>query len=110
MAMQPEPVPTSAIRKLSPADFAEAEAVECDFNDVLGFRAGDQDVGSDRELEAPEFLLAGEVLRGLAGRAACNQDCVAFCLFLRNSFIRVRVNPHAVTPEHMKKKKLRERV
>src|SRR5260370_1226146 len=67
------------------ANVAEAEAVECDFNDVLGFRAGDQDVRSDLELEAPEFLLAGEVLRWLAVRAARNQDCVAFCLLLRNS-------------------------
>src|SRR6266478_5881847 len=89
------------------ANFAEAEAVECDFNDVLGFRAGDHDVGSDREFEAPEFLLAGELLRGLAGRAARNQDGIAFCLFLRNRFVCVRVNPRAVMPEHMKKKKLR---
>src|SRR6266851_5735745 len=52
------------------AKFAERQAIEGDFDEVLGFGAGDQDVGCDLEFEAPEFLLAGEMLRGLACGAA----------------------------------------
>jgi hypothetical protein len=37
---------------------------------VFGFGARDEDVSIDFEFEAPEFLLAGEVLRGFAGGAA----------------------------------------
>jgi len=55
------------------ANFADGEAVERDFDDVFGFRAGDQDVRGDFKFEAPEFLLAGEVLRGLASGAAGEQ-------------------------------------
>src|SRR6266851_1230029 len=52
------------------AEFADGEAIEGDFDDVLGFGAGNQDVGCYFELEAPEFLFAGEMLRRFAIRAA----------------------------------------
>ena len=55
------------------ADFADGEAVERDFNDVLGFRAGDQHIRRDFKFETPEFLFAGEVLRGLASGATGKQ-------------------------------------
>ena len=55
MAMQPEPVPMSAICKPSPVN-----------DDVFGFGAGNQDVGRYFKLETPEFLFAGEVLRWLS--------------------------------------------
>src|SRR5712692_6928387 len=43
------------------AEFVDGEAVEGDFDEVLGFGAGNQNVGSDFKFEAPEFLFAGEV-------------------------------------------------
>src|SRR6202521_2291340 len=55
------------------APFADSEAIEGDFDDVLGFGAGNQDVGCYFKLEAPEFLFAGEVLRRLAACATLNQ-------------------------------------
>src|SRR5216684_2234608 len=54
------------------ADFANGEAVERDFDDVLGFWAGNQDVRRDFKSETPEFLFAGKVLRGLAARTTAN--------------------------------------
>src|SRR5207302_489651 len=48
------------------AELADREAVERDFDDVFGFGAGNQDVRRYFELEAPEFLFAGQMLRGLA--------------------------------------------
>src|SRR6267143_563951 len=52
------------------AAFAEREAVEGDFDEVLGFGAGNQDVRRYFKLEAPEFLFAGEMLCWLAGCAS----------------------------------------
>ena len=52
------------------AEFADGEAVEGDFDEVLGFGAGDEDVGSNFEFEAPEFLFAREVLGGFTGGVA----------------------------------------
>jgi len=51
-------------------EFAEGEAVERDFNEMFGFWARDENVWSDFECEAPEFLFAGEVLDGDAGDSA----------------------------------------
>src|SRR6266446_6730203 len=79
------------------ANFADGEAVERDFNDVFGFRAGNQDVRSDFKSESPEFLLAGEVLRGLAGGAAGNQSKVARGVRRGNFFFRVSVDPGAIS-------------
>ena len=52
------------------AECADGEAIESDFDEVLGFGAGDEDVGSDFEFQTPEFLFAGEMLRWFAGGAA----------------------------------------
>ena len=54
------------------AEFTDGEAVESDFDEVLGFGAGNENVRGDFEIEAPEFLMAREVLRGLAGSAAAD--------------------------------------
>ena len=48
------------------AEFAQRQAIERDFNDMLGFRPGNQHVRRNFEFQAPEFLFAGEMLRGLA--------------------------------------------
>src|SRR5258705_1745017 len=45
------------------AAFADSEAIEGDFDDVLGFGAGDQDIGSDFKLECPVFLLVAKMPR-----------------------------------------------
>ena len=52
---------------------ALTEARERDFHDVLGFRARDQHRGRHLKFQSPEFLLAGEILRRLAGSAARDQ-------------------------------------
>ncbi len=54
------------------ADFTNGETVESDLDQMFGFGAGNEDVGSDLEVEAPEFLVAGEVLRGLSPDTALN--------------------------------------
>src|SRR5690348_17486987 len=49
--------------------FAHCEAVEGHFDDMFGFRARNKDIGGHLKFEAPELLLAGEVLRGNARSA-----------------------------------------
>jgi hypothetical protein len=44
--------------------------VEDGFDEVLGLGAGDEDIGSDAEGEAEEFLRAGQVLKRLLRGAA----------------------------------------
>src|SRR5215472_16588946 len=44
------------------AKFAEREAVKRNFYDMLGFGARDQNIWRNLEFQAPEFLLASEVL------------------------------------------------
>ena len=63
-------------------DAARAQAFERDFDDVFGFRARNQDGRGDFEFESPEFLLAGEVLRRLAGGAASDESEVCFAPWL----------------------------
>src|SRR5712664_1797483 len=88
------------------ADFADGEAVERDFDDVFGFRAGNQDVRRDLEFESPEFLLAGEVLRGLASGAAGEQAGKEMYLGIGYYFFRMRIEPRAVAAESVHKEKL----
>src|SRR6266850_311003 len=88
------------------ADFANSEAVEGDFNDMLGFRAGDQDVERNFEFEAPEFLFAGEVLRGLASGAAGEQAGKEMYLEIANYLFWMRVEPRAVAAERVHEEKL----
>ena len=42
---------------------ALTESGECYLHDVFGFRTRNQDGGCNFEIEAPEFLMAGQVLR-----------------------------------------------
>jgi len=62
----------SAGRAAGP-NLADREAVKGDFDEMLGFRARNQDLRRDLEFEPPEFLFASEVLRGLARRPPGNQ-------------------------------------
>src|SRR5260370_26280568 len=61
------------------AEFADRESVERDFDDVLGFGAGNQDVGCDFKFESPEFLFAREMLRRFTIRAAPEDSEIAIC-------------------------------
>jgi hypothetical protein len=83
------------------AEFADGEAVERDFDKVLGFGAGDEDVRSDFEVEAPEFLLTGEVLRGFAGGAATEERKVGFDGLGIEEFFGVGVEPSAIAAGHV---------
>jgi len=80
------------------AKFADGEAVESDFDEVLGFGAGNQDIGRDSKLESPEFLFAGEMLSRFASGAAGNQREIAICFRGADFFFRVGVNPGAARP------------
>ena len=62
------------------AVFADGQAVESNFDDVLGFGAGNQDVRRYFKLEAPEFLFAAEMLGWLAGSAAGDEGEIAICV------------------------------
>ena len=48
------------------AELANREAIQRNFDNVLGFRPGNKNVGRDLKFQAPEFLLAGEMLCGFA--------------------------------------------
>src|SRR5438128_7015254 len=63
------------------AEFAESEAIEGDLDEMFGFRAGNQNVGSDFEGEAPEFLFASEMLDRYAGAAAIEEGLIHAGLF-----------------------------
>src|SRR6266404_6013710 len=89
------------------AAFADGEAVEGDFDDVLGFGAGDQHVGSDFKLKAPEFLSANEVLRRFASYAAGDECQIAICVRGADFFFRMGVNPGAVATEDVEEQQLR---
>ncbi len=49
------------------------QAFEGDFNHMFGFGARNQDIGRDFEIQAPEFLMSGEMLCRYAARAPRDQ-------------------------------------
>ncbi len=88
------------------AELANGEAVEGDFDDMLGFWAGNQDVGRDFKLEAPEFLFAGEMLRWFARGAPSDKLKIFFCVRRGDFLFRMRVEPGAVAAEDVEEQKL----
>src|SRR6266571_7921343 len=89
------------------AAFANGEAIEGDFDDVFGFGAGNQDVGCYFKFEAPEFLLAGEMLRRLAVGTARNKREVSLGNCAGDLLFGMRVKPGAVAAENVEEQKLR---
>src|SRR5260370_20637873 len=87
--------------------FANGEAVEGDFDDVFGFGAGNQDVGRYFKFEAPEFLLAGEVLRRFAVGTSRNQGEVSLGICAGDLLFGMRVEPGTVAAENVEEQKLR---
>ena len=69
-AMQPLPVPTSTARPLAPG---AAQRLERRIDGELGFRARDQDVGCDLEIEAVELARAGQIRHRHAIGAAVDE-------------------------------------
>ena len=76
-AIAPDPVPTSAIL----GAFIGLASGRDGFDQVLGFGARDEDRGRHDQVEPPEFLVAGDVLRGDALGALCQGFVVAGLLF-----------------------------
>ena len=74
------------------AEFAESEAVESDFDKVFGLGAGNQDVGSNFERKAPEFLFAGEMLHGNARDAPVEKILIRERFFGREFGFGMGVN------------------
>lgn len=72
------------------------DALECGFDEVFGFRAGDENVGRDAEREAVELLLAGDVLDGLVLGAATEPLLIDGALFGRERHIWVREQEGAI--------------
>src|SRR5579863_6642574 len=74
------------------------------FDQVLGFGAGDEDGGSDDEIHAPEFLMAGDVLRGDAAGALGESGFVSSGLTGGQLAlgVSVEIGAVAVESEHQK--------
>src|SRR5260370_35162142 len=89
------------------AEFADGKAIEGDFDDVFGFGAGNQDVRRYFKIEAPEFLFAGEMLRWLAGGAACEERGEALGVRAGDLLFGMRVEPGAVVAEDVEKQEFR---
>jgi hypothetical protein len=68
---------------------------------VFGFWTRDQDVGRDFEVQTPEFLMAGEVLRRDAARAPCDQGEISLARCCIEFLFRMRVEPGAVALERV---------
>src|SRR6267143_4088716 len=81
------------------ANFAGGEAVERDFDDVFGFRAGNQDLRRDLEFESPEFLLTGEVLRRFSSCSTRDEREKPLGVFLGNCLLSMRVEPSATAAQ-----------
>ena len=76
--------------------------LEHGFDQVLGFRARDQDSRADDEVQSPEFLVAGDVLRGNAASALLEGFVVA-SLFVGRKFalgMGVEIGAIAAEDEH----------
>jgi hypothetical protein len=74
---------------------------------VLGFWARDQHFRRDLKFKAPEFLLAGEVLRGLAEGTAPEKREVFLCRFGWKDFLRMSIEPGAIATGDVKQEQLR---
>jgi len=93
------------------ANFSNGEAVQSDFDNVFGFRAGNQHVGSDFKFQAPEFLFPGDILRGFAFGAPENERQESMRVEAGDHFFRMSVKPGAVAAEYVQEQQLRcERV
>jgi len=70
--------------------FLMRENLQNRFDEVLGFRARDEDGWGDVEVEAVELLLADDVLDGFVGGAAVNTLPVEEGIFFSQLAVRVR--------------------
>jgi len=73
---------------------------------MLGFGAGNQDVGRNFKLEAPEFLFASEMLRWFACGAPSDKLKIFFCVRRGDFLFRMSVKPRAVASKDVEEQKL----
>ena len=73
--------------------------VEDGLDEVFGFGAGDEDVRGDAEVEAEEFLSAGDVLQRLLSGSASDESAEGFEVFGRKVVFGVGEEPGAVVME-----------
>jgi len=85
------------------ADFTDSKAVEGNFDEVFCLGARNEDVRGDFEIEAPEFLMTGEMLCGFAGDAALNEAKKFLGGGFRKDLFGVGVEPCAVMADYMQK-------
>ena len=83
------------------------QSFDRDFNHMLGFRPRNQDVGRDFEIQAPEFLMASQMLRRNAARTPRIKAKYRSRVALSSRCFRMRVEPRAVTLERMHQQELR---
>ena len=76
-----------------------AETLQGDFDHVLGFRAWNQYCRSNFEIQTPEFLMAGEVLRGDAAGTLRDQRKISLVCARIKFVLRIRVDPGAVASQ-----------
>ena len=74
---------------------------------MLGFRPWNQDVGRDFEIQTPEFLMAGEVLRRDSARAPGDQRKILLARCGVEFLFRMRVEPCSVSPERVHQQQFR---
>lgn len=82
------------------------DALQKCFDEVLCFRAGNEDGGRDAESEAEKFLLASDVLDGLVLRAACEPLFVGGLLRGREFGVGVGEEKSAVSTGGVKQQQL----
>ena len=79
----------------------DTQTLESDFDYVLGFRTRNQDIGRDFEVQAPEFLMAGKVLRRDSAGAPRDQGEISLARRRVEFLFRMCVKPCAVAPERV---------
>ena len=83
-----------------------ARQFEHGFDQVLSLRAGNQHGRRNHEVEPPELLMSGDVLRRHAGCALSEHFVVASFFFGRQFALRMRVKVGAIGAEDEHKQDL----
>ena len=81
--------------------------VEDGLDEPFGFGARDEGVGSDDELQRPEFAAAGEIGDRLAGAPPFNQHRKTLHRVRGETLPRVRPNPGTAPSEHVREQDVR---
>src|SRR5580704_17723093 len=85
------------------AKLTHGEAIQRDFDEMFGFRAGDEDLRRHFEFESPEFLFAGEMLRRDSRCTPIEKGHVSFSLWTRKDFLGTRIQPGTISRRDVNK-------